>query len=302
MCAVLGVSRSGFYAWMQRPPSDREQVDAALATRIRLVHRESRGTYGSPLASTPNLDRLAAGGIRFDRAYCACPLSTPSRMAFLSGRYPRSVGVTLTPTPLPPSELTIGRLMRDAGYETAAFGKTHYYDPLVREFDKCLDLPEHENYFATLLAHKTVGCSDKQLGKIPRKGQGSPADPFLRDLLFMIGLTRLEEFETLGHIGLLECRREFMSFGLPFYGLVELAKLRVAGGEGVNGGRISPIGKFTSPGRQVNSEATITALPVATRCQFPRKRIARLGLPQSEPHEFTAISISLVRIAPRFPR
>jgi putative transposase len=48
MCAVLGVSRSGFYAWRQRPPSDREQADAALATRIRLVHRESRGTYGSP--------------------------------------------------------------------------------------------------------------------------------------------------------------------------------------------------------------------------------------------------------------
>jgi putative transposase len=48
MCAMLGVSRSGFYAWMQRPPSTRELEDAALVTRIRLVHRESRGTYGSP--------------------------------------------------------------------------------------------------------------------------------------------------------------------------------------------------------------------------------------------------------------
>ena len=59
------------------------------------------GTYGDPLARTPNLDRLASRGIRFDRASCACPLSTPSRMAFLTGRYPRSVGVTLSPTPLP---------------------------------------------------------------------------------------------------------------------------------------------------------------------------------------------------------
>ncbi len=108
------------------------------------------GTYGSPVASTPNLDRLAADGIRFDRAYCACPLSTPSRMAFLTGRYPRSVGVTLTPTPLPFEEWTIGRLLREAGYETAAFGKTHYYDPLSREFDKSVDMRAHRDYLASL--------------------------------------------------------------------------------------------------------------------------------------------------------
>lgn len=102
------------------------------------------GTYGNPLARTPNLDRLAAQGIRFDRAYCACPLSTPSRMAFLTGRYPRSVGVTLSPTPLPESEVTIGGLLRRAGYEAIALGKTHYYAPLRREFDRCVDLPEHE--------------------------------------------------------------------------------------------------------------------------------------------------------------
>jgi choline-sulfatase len=92
----------------------------------------------------PNLDRLAAEGIRFDRAYCACPLSTPSRMSFLTGRYPRSVGVTLTPTSLPKDEVTIGTLLRRSGYEATALGKTHYYDPLTREFDCCVDLFEHE--------------------------------------------------------------------------------------------------------------------------------------------------------------
>jgi arylsulfatase A-like enzyme len=102
------------------------------------------GTYANPLARTPNLDRLAAQGIRFDRAYCTCPLSTPSRMSFLTGRYPRSVGVTLTSTPLPKGEVTIGNLLRRAGYETTALGKTHYYDPLTREFDRCVDLFEHE--------------------------------------------------------------------------------------------------------------------------------------------------------------
>jgi choline-sulfatase len=52
------------------------------------------GAYGRPLAHTPNLDRLAAGGIRLDRTFAPCPLSTPSRQAFWTGRHPRAIGVT----------------------------------------------------------------------------------------------------------------------------------------------------------------------------------------------------------------
>jgi putative transposase len=48
MCAVLGVSRSGYYAWRQRPPSDRARENGRLMAEIRVIHRESRGTYGSP--------------------------------------------------------------------------------------------------------------------------------------------------------------------------------------------------------------------------------------------------------------
>lgn len=107
------------------------------------------GTYGSRIARTPNLDRLAASGVRFDKAYCACPLSTPSRMSFMTGRYPHAVGVTLTPTPLPRHEVTIGYLMRAAGYDTFACGKTHYYDRLSRNFDRCVDMPQHEAYINT---------------------------------------------------------------------------------------------------------------------------------------------------------
>jgi choline-sulfatase len=101
------------------------------------------GAYGDRRVRTPHLDRLAAQGVRFDRAYCSCPLSTPSRQAFLTGRYPRAVGVTLSPTPLPRSEATAGSLLRRAGYDTAALGKTHFYSPLLHEFDLCVDLDEH---------------------------------------------------------------------------------------------------------------------------------------------------------------
>ncbi len=48
MCRVLGVSRSGLYAWQHRGPSSRETSDVALRHEIRAIHASSRGTYGSP--------------------------------------------------------------------------------------------------------------------------------------------------------------------------------------------------------------------------------------------------------------
>ena len=48
MCKQLRVSRSGYYAWQARPTSARARRDAQLSVKIAAVHRESRGTYGSP--------------------------------------------------------------------------------------------------------------------------------------------------------------------------------------------------------------------------------------------------------------
>jgi putative transposase len=48
MCRVLAVSASGYYAWRQRPSSDRARADAALTARIRTIHQYSRATYGAP--------------------------------------------------------------------------------------------------------------------------------------------------------------------------------------------------------------------------------------------------------------
>lgn len=47
-CRVLGVSRSGFHAWLSRPPSDRALSDTWLSERIGQIDEESRGTYGAP--------------------------------------------------------------------------------------------------------------------------------------------------------------------------------------------------------------------------------------------------------------
>lgn len=48
MCRMLGVSRSGYYCWKDRPPSRRSREDAALTEKVREIHRRSRETYGSP--------------------------------------------------------------------------------------------------------------------------------------------------------------------------------------------------------------------------------------------------------------
>ena len=63
MCAVLEVSRSGFYAWLGRQPSPRERENEAIALRVHEVHRASRGIYGSPRV----YEELRAAGKRWGK-------------------------------------------------------------------------------------------------------------------------------------------------------------------------------------------------------------------------------------------
>jgi choline-sulfatase len=104
------------------------------------------GAYGNHLVHTPNLDRLAAEGLRFDRAYCNSPVCTASRQSFLTGRYPRTLGVTQLQTPLPEGTVTLAHRLKAAGYDTAAFGKMHFNSNFTHDFDRRLDLPDHARY------------------------------------------------------------------------------------------------------------------------------------------------------------
>ena len=92
-------------------------------------------SYGQTKYATPNLDRLAAEGIKFTNAYAAAPICTPTRVAFMTGRYPARTPVGLM-EPLTPSkrDSTIGLtpaypslpgLLKKVGYATALVGKWH---------------------------------------------------------------------------------------------------------------------------------------------------------------------------------
>ncbi|MBI4874033.1 MAG: sulfatase-like hydrolase/transferase [Acidobacteria bacterium] len=87
------------------------------------------GADGDPLALTPNLDRLAAEGTRFSRAYCNSPVCTPSRQSFLTGRMPHSAGVTRLPTRLSEDQPTLAIQLKKAGYRTGVIGKMHFNQP-----------------------------------------------------------------------------------------------------------------------------------------------------------------------------
>ena len=87
------------------------------------------GAYGHAVVQTPNLDRLAAGGIRFDAAYTPYPLCAPARAAFLTGRYASSLGCYDNASPFPSEEPTVAHYLTLAGYETVLTGKMHFIGP-----------------------------------------------------------------------------------------------------------------------------------------------------------------------------
>jgi putative transposase len=60
MCRLLGVSASGYYAWVRRPPAERARADEALGARIQAIHKRSRGTYGSPRVQAELADESVA--------------------------------------------------------------------------------------------------------------------------------------------------------------------------------------------------------------------------------------------------
>ena len=89
------------------------------------------GCYGDARAKTPNLDRLAARGVRFERSYCAFPLCGPSRNSMLTGLYPNSTGIltnSLIFRQTIPTQLSMPQAFRLEGYFAGRIGKLYHYN------------------------------------------------------------------------------------------------------------------------------------------------------------------------------
>jgi arylsulfatase A-like enzyme len=119
---------------------------ASARTNIVIIVSDDQG-YGDiscyrhpPEVSTPNLDRLAAGGARMTSGYASCPVCAPTRAGLLTGRYQQRFGFYTAADSragMPKSEITLADLLGKAGYETAIFGKWHLgYDPPYRPLER----------------------------------------------------------------------------------------------------------------------------------------------------------------------
>ena len=138
--------------------------------------------YGSRVNRTPNIDRLAQGGVRFDNCFCTNSICTPSRAAILTGQYSHRNGVYTLNDVFDGSRDHAARHLQSAGYRTAMVGKWHLgSDPTG--FDYWNILPGQGVYYdpvfidnGTRRQHKGY-CTDLIAGLFARLAEGARPQP-----------------------------------------------------------------------------------------------------------------------------
>ncbi len=109
------------------PPADTDTQHP----NILLIHADQHrfdclGAYGHPDIRTPNIDALAADGVRYENSFCPFPVCTPSRYSLLSGQYVHQHRGWDNHCTFPPGTETFPAILKQAGYKTAAVGKMHF--------------------------------------------------------------------------------------------------------------------------------------------------------------------------------
>ncbi|QDT53727.1 Arylsulfatase [Caulifigura coniformis] len=149
---------------------------------------EETGYNGHPHVKTPVLDEMAATGLRFDRFYAGHPNCSPTRASFLTGRHPNRMGTFAPGWSFRPEEITIGHVLRNAGYRTAHFGKWHVgpvnaaspTNPGAMGFEEWLS---HDNFFE-------MNPSLSRNGGPPEVHPGESSDVVIRETIKFIDHSR----------------------------------------------------------------------------------------------------------------
>lgn len=126
------------------------------------------GYNGHKVIQTPNFDKAAAAGLKFNRFYAAAPVCSPTRASVLTGRHPNRMGVFKWGYPIRPQETTLAEALKTAGYSTAHFGKWHLgsvrsaspANPGKNGFDEWLSAP---NFYDNdpILSHRGKAIQTK---------------------------------------------------------------------------------------------------------------------------------------------
>ncbi|MBN2326666.1 MAG: sulfatase [Candidatus Omnitrophica bacterium] len=93
------------------------------------------GCYGHPTIRTPNIDRLAANGVRFTEAFVTASSCSPSRCSMFTGKFPHSTGAENLHDPLPADQVIVPELLASVGYYTGSVGKFHMGPHAEKKFD-----------------------------------------------------------------------------------------------------------------------------------------------------------------------
>ncbi|MFA7369824.1 MAG: arylsulfatase [Kiritimatiellales bacterium] len=191
VCRVAaGLASGGFACAGAVAAQDRPNIVLVLADDLGWG---DVGYHGGQ-AKTPNIDRISAEGLRFDRFYVQ-PICTPTRAALMTGRYSwrtgMASGVILNHLHygLPLDETTLGQVMKSAGYATCIVGKWHLghetpaYLPTERGFDYHYGLYTAIDHFT----HEWMGGLDWHRNRKPLREEGYATDLLGEDCVRIIG-------------------------------------------------------------------------------------------------------------------
>ena len=148
-------------------------VVAAEKPNVIIIYNDDMGyqdlgCYGAPKIKTPRIDQMASEGVRLTDFYSCSSVSSASRAALMTGRYPQLVGVNGVisagaKSGLNPEHTTIAEVLRSAGYATSAVGKWHLGDmpqflPTSQGFDSYYGIPYSNDMFPTRNAKYADNC------------------------------------------------------------------------------------------------------------------------------------------------